>query len=192
MIKYYIALGSNLETENMDRLEILNKALEYFPMFSISLVKVSSFWESKSYPNKNQPNFINAVSEVQSILNPHQTLCSLKKIEIILGRKVNSRWGSRVLDLDILASGSLILPNLRIFNRWLKMPLQHQIQNQPNQLILPHPRIQDRLFVLKPLSEIDPSWIHPVLNKKPYELIDQNNWNKESLLSLVDNKNFIL
>ena len=192
MIKYYIALGSNLETENMDRLEILNKALEYFPMFSISLVKVSSFWESKSYPNKNQPNFINAVSEVQSILNPHQTLCSLKKIEIILGRKVNSRWGSRVLDLDILASGSLILPNLRIFNKWLKMPLEKQIQNQPNQLILPHPRIQDRLFVLKPLSEIDPSWIHPVLNKKPYELIDQNNWSKESLLSLVDNKKFIL
>ena len=192
MIKYYIALGSNLETENMNRLEILNKALEYFPMFSISLVKVSSFWESKSYPNNNQPNFINAVSEVQSILNPYQTLCSLKKIEIILGRKVNCRWGSRVLDLDILAAGSLILPNLRIFNRWLKMPLQHQIQNQPNQLILPHPRIQDRLFVLKPLSEIDPSWIHPVLNKKPYELIDQNNWNKESLLSLVDNKKFIL
>ena len=192
MIKYYIALGSNLETENMDRLEILNKALEYFPMFSISLVKVSSFWESKSYPNKNQPNFINAVSEVQSILNPHQTLCSLKKIEIILGRKVNSRWGSRVLDLDILAAGSLILPNLRIFNKWLKMPLEQQIQNQPNQLILPHPRIQDRLFVLKPLSEIDPSWIHPVLNKKPYELIDQNNWSKESLLSLVDNKKFIL
>ena len=192
MIKYYIALGSNLETENMDRLEILNKALEYFPMFSISLIKVSSFWESKSYPDKNQPNFINAVSEVQSILNPHQTLCSLKKIEIILGRKINSRWGNRVIDLDILAAGSLILPNLRIFNKWLKMPLQHQIQNQPKQLILPHPRIQDRLFVLKPLSEIDPSWIHPVLNKKPYELIDQNNWNKESLLSLVDNKKFIL
>ena len=192
MIKYYIALGSNLETENMNRLEILNKALEYFPMFSISLVKVSSFWESKSYPNKNQPNFINAVSEVESILNPHQTLCSLKKIEIILGRKVNCRWGSRVLDLDILASGSLILPNLRIFNKWLKMPLEKQIQNQPNQLILPHPRIQDRLFVLKPLSEIDPNWTHPVLNKKPYELIDQNNWNKESLLSLVDNKKFIL
>ena len=55
------------------------------------------------------------------------------------------------------------------------MPLEEQVKNQPNKLILPHPRIQDRLFVLKPLSEIDPSWIHPVLNKKPYELIDQNN-----------------
>ena len=187
-----MCIRDSLETENMDRLEILNKALEYFPVFSISLIKVSSFWESKSYPNKNQPNFINAVSEVQSILNPYQTLCSLKKIEIILGRKVNSRWGSRVLDLDILASGSLILPNLRIFDKWLKMPLQHQIQNQPNQLILPHPRIQDRLFVLKPLSEIDPDWIHPVLNKKPLELIDENNWNDENLLSLVDNKKFIL
>jgi 2-amino-4-hydroxy-6-hydroxymethyldihydropteridine diphosphokinase len=72
------------------------------------------------------------------------------------------------------------------------MPLEKQIQNQPNQLILPHPRIQDRLFVLKPLSEIDPDWIHPVLNKKPLELIDQNNWNKESLLSLVSYKKFIL
>ena len=47
------------------------------------------------------------------------------------------------------------------------MPLKQQMQNQPNQLILPHPRIQDRLFVLKPLSEIDPDWMHPVLNKKP-------------------------
>ena len=192
MIKYYIDLGSNLETENMNRLEILNKALEYFPMFSISLIKVSSFWESKSYPNKNQPNFINAVSEVQSILNPHQTLCSLKKIEIILGRIINSRWGNRVIDLDILAAGSLILPNLRIFDKWLKMPLQQQMNNQPNQLILPHPRIQDRLFVLKPLSEIDPDWMHPVLYKKPLELIDENNWNDENLLSLVDNKKFIL
>ena len=192
MIKYYIALGSNLETKNMTRLEIINKALEYFSMFNISLGRVSSFWESKSYPNKNQPNFINVVSEVQSELNPFQTLYSLKKIEIILGRKINSRWGNRVLDLDILAAGSLILPNLHIFNKWLKMPLKQQMQNQPNQLILPHPRIQDRLFVLKPLSEIDPDWLHPVLNKKPFELIDGNNWNKENLLSLVDNKKFIL
>ena len=81
MIKYYIALGSNLETENMDRLEILNKALEYFPMFSISLIKVSSFWESRSYPDKSQPDFINAVSEVHSELNPYQILHALKNIE---------------------------------------------------------------------------------------------------------------
>ena len=183
MIKYYIALGSNLETENMNRLEILNKALEYFPMFSISLVKVSSFWESKSYPNNNQPNFINAVSEVQSILNPYQTLCSLKKIEIILGRKVNCRWGSRVLDLDILAAGSLILPNLRIFNKWFKMPLQHQIQNQPNQLILPHPKCHLRNFVLYPILEIDPNWSHPILKKNARFLI--NNLSQKSRIEIT-------
>ena len=192
MTKYYIALGSNLETKNMTRLEILNKALEYFSLFKISLLKVSSFWESKSYPNKNQPNFINAVSEVQSKLNPYQTLSSLKKIESLLGRKINGRWGNRVLDLDILAAGSLILPNLLIFKKWQKMPLHLQIQNQPKQLILPHPRIQDRLFVLKPLSEINQDWMHPVLNKKTFELIDGNNWNEENLLSLVDNKKFNL
>ena len=188
MTKYYIALGSNLETKNMTRLEIINKALEYLPIFNISLGKISSFWESKSYPNINQPNFINAVLEVKSELNPFQTLHSLKKIESYLGRKINRRWGNRVIDLDLLAAGSLILPNLRVFYKWLKMPLKQQLQSQPNQLILPHPRIQDRLFVLKPLSEIDPDWMHPVLNRKPFELIDGNNWSKENLLSLVDNK----
>ena len=53
------------------------------------------------------------------------------------------------------------------------MPLLKQIKIQPDELILPHPRIQDRLFVLKPLDEVDPLWTHPVLNKTPLELINR-------------------
>ena len=74
MKKYFIALGSNLETQNLSRLEIINSALGYFSQFNIILIKVSSFWESRSYPDKSQPNFINAVSEVHSELNPYQIL----------------------------------------------------------------------------------------------------------------------
>ena len=62
MKKYFIALGSNLETQNLTRLEIISTALGYFSQFNIILIKVSSFWESRSYPDKSQPNFINAVS----------------------------------------------------------------------------------------------------------------------------------
>ena len=187
MKKYLIALGSNLEKQNLSRLETINTALGFFSQFNIILIKVSSFWESRSYPDKSQPNFINAVTEVHSELNPYQILHELKNIEKKMGRKNKTRWENRVLDLDILCAGSIILPNINVFNEWMKMPLQKQTEKQPNELILPHPRIQDRLFVLKPLNEIDPDWIHPILNKTTLELINRKSWNEEDFLKLVEN-----
>ena len=187
MKKYLIALGSNLETQNLSRLEIINKAIEYFSQLNIILIKVSSFWESRSYPDKSQPDFINAVSEVHSELNPYQILYALKNIEKKMGRKNKTRWGNRVLDLDIIGSGSIILPNNFEFNKWLKMPLKKQIKIQPDELILPHPRIQDRLFVLRPLNEVDPYWTHPVLNKTPLELINRKVWGEENLIKKIEN-----
>ena len=187
MKKYLIAIGSNLETQNLSRLEVINSALGYFSQFNIILIKVSSFWESRSYPDKSQPNFINAVSEVHSELNPYQILHELKTIEKKMGRKNITRWENRVLDLDIIGAGSVILPNNFVFNKWLQMPLQKQIKNQPDELILPHPRIQDRLFVLKPLNEVDPHWRHPVLNKTPLELINRKSWGEENFLKKIEN-----
>ena len=187
MTKYIIALGSNLETKNLKRLEIINKTLECFSQFNITLNKISSFWSSRSYPDKTQPDFINAVSKVHSELSPYQILNQLKKIEKMFGRKINTRWGNRVLDLDILSAGSIVLPNNDVYCEWMKMPLQQQTEKQPNELILPHPRIQDRLFVLKPLNEVDPDWVHPILNKKPLELINRKSWNEEDFLQLVEN-----
>jgi len=187
MKKYLIALGSNLEKQNLSKLEIINTALGYFSHVNIILIKLSSFWESRSYPDRSQPNFINAVTEVHSELNPYQILHELKIIEKKMGRKNKTRWGNRVLDLDIIGSGSTILPNNSEFNKWLKMPLQKQIKIQPNELILPHPRIQDRLFVLKPLDEVDPLWTHPVLNKTPLELINRKIWGKENFIKKIEN-----
>jgi len=187
MKKYFIALGSNMETQNLSRLEIINIALGYLSQFKIILIKVSSFWESRSYPDRSQPNFINAVAEVQSELNPYQILLTLKNIEKKMGRKNSARWEKRVLDIDIISSGSIILPNSFEFNKWLKMPLHKQIKIKPYELILPHPRIQDRLFVLKPLDEVDPNWTHPVLNKTSLELIKRKSWGEENFIKKIDN-----
>ena len=116
------------------------------------MIKVSSFWESRSYPDKSQPDFINAVSEVHSELNPYQILHALKNIEKKMGRKNKTRWGNRVLDLDINGSGSIILPNNFEFNKMVENAFKKQIKIQPDELILPHPRIQDRLFVFETLE----------------------------------------
>ena len=104
-----------------------------------------------------------------------------------MGRKNNTRWGNRVLDLDIIGSGSIILPNNFEFNKWLKMPLHKQIKIQPDELILPHPRIQDRLFVLKPLNEVDTNWTHPVLKKTSLELINRKSWGEENFIKKIEN-----
>ena len=192
MPKYLIALGSNLEKKNQTRSEIIKEAVGYLTLFNIILIKISSLWESNSFADKGQPKFVNAVIEVYSELTPSQILYSLKNIEKKFGRKVGQRWGNRVLDLDILGKGSTILPNLKVFNNWMRMPFEMQIRKQPIELILPHPRIQDRLFVLQPLKEVNPNWVHPVLNQTAKDLILSKDWGKEDLLKKIENKNFLL
>ena len=164
----YLALGSNLG----NKISNLIKTQQLIIESNIQILKSSSFYKTESWPNKKFPFYVNSVILVKTSFNPIKLFNIIKSIEIKIGRKKAIKNHPRVCDIDIID-----------FNKKIK---------KSEKLILPHPRIQDRLFVLKPLSEIDPNWIHPVLNKKPYELIDQNNWNKESLLSLVDNKKFIL
>lgn len=81
------------------------------------------------------------------------------------GRVRETRWGERGLDLDLIGTGSLIRPDAATLRAWINLPLDAQRQDAPDRLILPHPRLQDRGFVLLPMAEIAPGWRHPLTGR---------------------------
>jgi len=99
-------------------------------------------------------------------------LTILHKIEQDFDRKRDKRWAARSLDLDLIAHGDQILPNRDVFRHWGDLPLAAQKTKAPEELILPHPRMQDRGFVLIPLADIAPNWRHPVFGKTVQQMID--------------------
>ena len=75
--------------------------------------------------------------------------------------------------MDLLAVKGEVLPSRKIFQKWVDLPLSEQKKKIPSELVLPHPRIQDRVFVLLPLLDIEPNWSHPVLNKTVLQLYEE-------------------
>jgi 2-amino-4-hydroxy-6-hydroxymethyldihydropteridine diphosphokinase len=137
-VKAYIGLGSNLgERESMIRQAL--EALAALP--GTELVRASSLYDTEPVGDVEQPNFLNAVAQVETELPPSQLLWNLQLIEKRLGRERTRRWGPRVIDLDLLLYGDEIVeePSLRV----------------------PHPEIARRAFVLVPLVELEPLLVHP-------------------------------
>jgi 2-amino-4-hydroxy-6-hydroxymethyldihydropteridine diphosphokinase len=111
------------------------------------------------------PDYVNACVTVQLAAGetPDALLAQLHAVEAWCGRERRDRWGSRTVDLDLLAIGDQVLPDEAAFQTWHDLPFAAQMRQTPDRLILPHPRLQDRAFVLVPLNEIAPDWRHPVL-----------------------------
>lgn len=141
----YIALGANLPSRFGAPRVTLETALQMLAAENIAVLKRSSWWRSAAVPASDQPDFINAVAELETALQPADLLRLLHQVETICGRIRQQRWEARPLDLDLLDYRGLIEPG----NPALESP------------VLPHPRLQDRRFVLLPLQEIAPDWRHP-------------------------------
>ena len=133
---------------------------------------VSRFWRTPAVPLGSGPDFVNAALLAQSDLAPQAILARLHDIEARAGRVRGQRWGARVIDLDLLVVGDLVLPDPEVFGRWQRLDPAAQAQQAPDGLVLPHPRLQDRAFVLAPLREIAPDWRHPVLQLTVAEMHD--------------------
>ena len=124
-------------------------------------VTLSRLYRTPCFPAGAGPDFVNAACAVQTNMPPDAILSQLHDIEAEFGRERIVRWGQRTLDLDLIAYGDLILPDVAAFHYWRDLPPELQAIQAPDRLILPHPRLQDRAFVLMPLADIAAGWVHP-------------------------------
>ena len=146
--KAYVALGSNLG----DRAGNLLLALRGMMEAAMCVGRVSSIYETQPVSQVEQPPFLNMVAEVGNPLpTPEQVMARLLRIEFLLGRIRDTKDGPRTIDLDLLLYGD--------------------IESHTEFLMLPHPRLHERRFVLEPLAEIAPHLMHPTLKCSTTELL---------------------
>jgi 2-amino-4-hydroxy-6-hydroxymethyldihydropteridine diphosphokinase len=129
----------------------------------IEVAKTSRFFSTPCFPAGAGPDYVNAAAVLHAKLSALDMLQLLHRIEAEMGRERVDRWGTRTLDLDLLGVGDQVLPDINTQTYWRDLPPQIQEQTTPDQLILPHPRLQDRAFMLVPLMDVAPDWMHPVL-----------------------------
>lgn len=122
----------------------------------------SRFFSSPAFPVGAGPDFVNAALRIQTQLSAYELLSALHRIEADFGRLRRTRWSPRTLDLDLIGYDDLILPNRATYLEWAHLPLDLQMLRAPGELVLPHPRLADRGFVLVPLMDVAPDWRHPV------------------------------
>jgi 2-amino-4-hydroxy-6-hydroxymethyldihydropteridine diphosphokinase len=163
--KVLICLGGNQESAAGQPAQTLVSALLNMPLEGLKIRAISRFYRTPSFPDNSAPDFVNAAVLVETLLSSPETLDALHRIEQRFGRRRDQRWGQRTLDLDLIAVGQDVLPDQATFDSWRGLSQAQQVQVAPEQLILPHPRLHDRAFVLIPLADIAPDWVHPVLGQ---------------------------
>ncbi len=175
-----VGLGSNLTGEMFDSPRaVLAAALDAMPACGIIVKKLSRFYQSAPVPKSDQPWFVNAVAAVETGLSAKALLQALHGIEAGLGRKRRVRWEARIIDLDIITYHDQVMPSRQ---QW------QQQKNDVSQrdLIIPHPRLDQRLFVLRPLRDICSDWVHPVTGENVSTLIKAvENTAEQSLQTII-------
>jgi len=142
----FLNIGSNLDSTKGDRFFNLKKTIKFLILEKIKIIKISSIYETPSYPNNKNPKFLNIGLEVRCNYSPAVLIKKFNKIEEKLQRTRGKKNQPRTCDID------LIDYERKIF--------------KSKKLSIPHPKAHLRNFVLFPLKEIKPTWIHPILNKK--------------------------
>ena len=168
-----VAMGGNLESEMGPPHVTLGYALASLRLITNSLLRKSKYFVTRCFPAGYGPDYVNAAVALQFQGESHELLAVLHSIEANFGRRRSQRWGGRVLDLDLLAFGDEIAPTVEIYAAWRDKPLSEQMSQTPQELILPHPRMQDRAFVLGPLMDIAPDWCHPVSGLTVRQMYDR-------------------
>ncbi len=147
-----IAMGANLPGAHGGPQETLKAAMQKMEASGIKILKTSRTWLTAPVPVSDQPWYHNAVLSVKTKLGAHELLAELHEIEAFFGRERRNRNASRVLDLDLISYKDFVV-------------------NDCKNVIIPHPRMHERAFVLLPLQEVEPMWVHPASGRSVGELI---------------------
>ena len=144
-----LLLGGNIG----DRVSFFQQAILLIEKQIGKIIKASSFYETAAWGNENQPAFLNQVVYANTELQPEDVLNSIISIEKSLGRKRDTKWQERTIDIDILFYENQII--------------------ETKTLSIPHPWLHQRRFTLVPLVEILPNLVHPKLNKTTWQLLEE-------------------
>lgn len=144
----FLGVGANVG----DKKKNLEKAIEKLKR-EISDIQVSKFYETEPWAYKNQDKFLNAAIRGTTFLAPSELLKLIKLIEKEIGRVKRFKWGPREIDIDILFYDDLV--------------------HKDDSLIVPHPFLQERKFVLEPLMDLDPDFVHPIFKKTVQQLYEK-------------------
>lgn len=169
----YLAFGCNHRSQPRELIRSIDSSYRLLESDCLTNVEYSSFFQTPAFPVGFGPDYVNSVIKGHTSLSTNELINVIHKIENELGRVRTTRWGTRVIDIDIIDYEGLICPDLHTYKNWQNMPLEQQKQIWPDQLILPHPRIQDRGFVLKPLKDVAPDWVHPVTKENVNQLLSK-------------------
>ena len=155
----FIGIGSNIAAMGLVSPEAtIRAAIDLLDDFGITLVKLSKFYLTSPVPASNQPWFVNCVAQIETFLSPFECMANLHRLEYAFQRVRSVPNASRTLDLDLLDYNGLVIGN-------------------QSMLRLPHPRINERAFVLFPLSDICSNWVSPLDGSKIEDLINKLSFN---------------
>lgn len=148
-----VALGSNLSGEFPSRHALLEAAVARFAGARLPILRRSGWWRSPAWPDPSRPDYLNGVALVETALGPAEVMACLLALEAAFGRRRGEVNAPRTLDLDLIAHG-------------------RRVMDEPG-LTLPHPRAHERLFVMGPLAQIAPAWVHPISGEAAKSLAER-------------------
>ncbi len=166
-----IGFGGNLPSDDggpEDTLIAAVRRLQVRGGMSVKALALSRLYRSPAYPPSDQPDYVNAVLKIETVLSPEETLALLLAVEDDFGRKRNKRWDARPIDLDLLDYGGRVLPDVAA---WQAYAARRGVPDREAELVLPHPRAHRRDFVLMPVLDVAPDWHHPVFKTSITALI---------------------